>query len=182
MKKLLSLIFSLFLIFTSLSYSQTTDIKNAEKLVTDGLAFLKSSNWSSYAKLIDPADLKMLKETFDTLIVRDTTNEMATEFSGIKSKDEFLKLSGAEFFPYFMKYLVLVQEGLAEVLGRMDAKILGSVNEDNMVHVVTRQKTSLGQKEFSQLEIVTVVIKDGNQYLRMKDDLRALAEQLRGEY
>jgi len=182
MKKLSALFFFFTLVFTSLSYSQSTDIKNAEKLVTDGLAFLKSSNWSSYAKLIDPDDLQMLKGTFDTLVVRDTTNDMATEFSGINSKDEFLKLSGAEFFPYFMKYLVFVQEGLAEVLSRMDAKILGSVNEDNYIHVLTRQNTSLGEKEFSQLEIVTVVQKNGTQYLRMKDDIRTLAEQLRGEY
>ncbi len=150
-----------------------------EHLTTLALKYTTEENWKAYAEILDSDDLKIVKSIFNYLVSKDTTDEILKEFNFKGSKDSFYNVSQIEFFPMFMSFIYKIQPQLSSALGSISSKVIGTVPEGNLSHVLTRKKVESAGINYEQLEIITVIHKDNKIFIKMKDNIKAFAEQLK---
>ncbi len=126
-------------------------------------AATRSGDWSSVAQLMHPEALSQFQTMFAPLVAAEP-QKVGTSFFGVRSKQEYDKLSRVEVFERFMRALSKQIPGMAIALDTSDLKIIGHVREQpDLAHIVYRMNTQLEGIKISKTSVMTLK-KDGQSW------------------
>ena len=150
-----------------------------EFLVLKSVECLQNQDWITFADILYPADLELMKSAFDYIVKEEKIPDLTDSFENINTKEEFLELSPKEFVPEFMNFLYSVSPQYAYAFQNIQVEIVGKISEKEMIHVLAREKINLMGKNVERLEVNTVIKVGDKFYLKLQEELRSFIDQLR---
>jgi hypothetical protein len=133
-----------------------SDQSSPEKTVEAFMQATRAGDWKACAGLMHTDALSELKRVFVAMASMDTTDEFAEYFFGSRDEDVINGMTGRAAFARLMNVMETTMPGLSSLLASAEAKIIGSVPEGELIHVVYRQSFKLGEKSASTVGVVTL--------------------------
>lgn len=175
--KIIHLIIAILLLSTSPAFAKT-----ASETATYYFNVLKQKDYDRAATFFDPAALGEFRQmmSFVNEIPDEGQQQFFTTFFGLEaSRESISKLSDANFFASFLRAAMEQAETVGGVnFGKME--VLGEVMEGkDVVHVVTRNKVSVGEIEVEAMEVVSFKRIGSEWKALMSGKIKGLASQLK---
>lgn len=175
--KIVQFVVVILLLSNSLSFAKT-----ASETATEYFSALRQKDYSRAATFFDPAALGEFRQMMGFIqeIPEEGQQQFYTIFFGPEAtKESIAKMSGADFFASFLRATI----AQAETLGGVNfekMEVLGEVKEGNDIsHVVTRNKVTVGEVEVEALEVISFK-RIGNEWKALlSGKIKGLANQLK---
>lgn len=164
-----------------LKLENTYDVGSPEWVFKESQNKFAEGDYESVASLIANEELDSFKSIFDEVVKLDTTNQLlSTLFPEISDPDEFIELSSKKFMADFFGAIFRLNPQLVESLINIKVKLLGKVfEEDNLVHIVTRNTRTLGESDLSMIEVKSLKMVNGKWYMTLQDEIVQMGYQLK---
>ena len=161
----------------------SADAQTPEEITREYFAKIQTRQWSDLAGFFDPVSLKEFRNLFDFLdaIPKEEVRQqvLAMFFGKEMSLEKVKKLSDAQFFNALMSGLL----STVVKTGRLNfdrLEIIGSIPEgQEFVHVLTRNRLSVGKVSGEKLEVLTFKRVDGLWKMTISGKMADMALQLR---
>lgn len=148
----------------------------AEALAYEAYQAVRASDWETFAAYLHPDDSSSFAGAFVTLAERDDTGEVREMFFGGLEMAGIGKLSDEEVCVRVMEALMALVPGFDEMLASMEMDVLGSVQEGDMFHVVSRMHADVMGTPFSQIDVSTIKPFEGELRTALSGDLEELVQ------
>jgi len=173
--KSISLIFTVLLV--SFSPPSLPAASSPEQVVKEYMAALKAEGMGAVARYIHPDELKRFKAMLMPMLRRDATQKSEV-IRGLFGADA--TLASVEAMPpsdFLSSFMRIAGEQLEDAkIG--DVEILGSVRENETVHVVARTGTSIKGVTIKGMEVISVKRAGADWKLALSGDLEGMAAAL----
>lgn len=166
-------------VVTSLSFAETpTD--RAKMYFSD----MEDRNFAAAAGHIDADQLKEFRQMmgFYKEIPQQAQAQFIQTFFGPDQTVETIeKVTDVEFFSGLFSF-IMSQADAAGGVNFDGVEILGEVKEGNIIHLVTRNRVSMGMVEVEAMEVISLK-KSGNEWrILMSGNIKGLPQQLRAAF
>ena len=146
---------------------------------------MKEKKFDELSAYFAPSALKNFREMMgflNELPVEEAAEPLTMFFGEGATAESVQEMSDAEFFGGFMNFVM----GRAEMAGGLNfekIEVLGEVAEgEDLMHVVTRNKISVGEIEVESMEVMSFKKEDGKWRAVLQGEMKGLAEQLRSAF
>lgn len=145
------------------------------------MSALGQQDFAQAARLIRPTDLADYKKTFDGLFRSEAAagrNDLLVATFGPDAKlADALDAKPDATFIATMNVVMGAMKSARMKLDALPAKYVGQVAEDaNLVHVLVRTYTKLGDTTTSRVEVVSTALENGGWKVVLPDQIRAIAQ------
>jgi hypothetical protein len=167
-------------IFSNFAWAENPT-ERAEMYFSD----IENRNYSAAAEHFDPVQLKEFREMMEFYKEIPTEAQaqfIKTFFSEEQTVESIAKLSDTEFFSGLFNFIMKQAEATGGV--SFDGlEILGEVKEgQNISHLVTRNRVSIGELEVEAMEVVSMK-KVGNEWrMMMSGKIKGLPQQIKAAF
>ncbi|MGE0884222.1 MAG: hypothetical protein AB7P14_11810 [Blastocatellales bacterium] len=152
-KAAISAALTLTLILPALAQSAETP----ESVAKAYFAAMKAGDWAKCASYMHPEALASMKRSFGAVVKSDKSERTARDIFGLNGNADFEKLSDARVFERLMDFIASAVPELKTALASSTNNVLGQVGEgQELVHIVYRTLLKLGQREVSQVELISL--------------------------
>lgn len=145
-------------------------------------AAFQQGNYQGLATMYDPAALQSFREMMGFLTELDLGDDgevLATLFGPEATVQTVNKMSDQEFFALFFENVFAQVQSMGE-LSFDNMKIIGEVKEsDNLVHVLARNKTSIGEMEIEAMEVISFKQVGEDWKVLLSGEIKGMANQMR---
>lgn len=141
---------------SAIGYAQSTQ-ETPESVVKGYFAAMQSGDWAKCASFMHTDALASMKRTFGSIISADKSGEAAKALFGLKSDEEYSRLSEAAVFERLMNFITGSVPEMKMALAASSSAILGRVDENpELVHVVYRTQIKLAGVEASEVDLISL--------------------------
>ena len=163
---------------------QVISAETVEELVLRSAKMISEDGVEATSELIHPVDLAKFREEVAPKITKmlETLDGRVLYWRYPKDPAERKKLADGEFYKKFVQTAFEQRDDLQSRLGTYHkAKVVGTVKEGPLHHVVVRVPITVVGQEVETLEIVTVKLHGGKPYLAISADIAAVARVINPE-
>lgn len=130
------------------------------------------------AALMHPGALGSLRAILRDLVSADSV--AAAVFVG--TVERFDEMTPEETFVRFMDSILSIQPEMRDMMGSLDASVLGRVMEgDSLAHVVTRSRIQMNEVEVTQMQVVSARRHEGGWRVLLTGEVSKLAAAIRAQ-
>ena len=146
--------------------------ESPDALAERALATTARHHWEEMARLIDPAELQRVQNTFGRLMQAQPDPNVFAMFD-VEDVDAFLALPPHDVMMSFLE-IAEVQQQLASVQ-ILDGHVIGMVREgDDQAHAVVRQTVRVQEIEVTSIDVISMRRRDGMWWLQMGPELEGM--------
>ena len=151
----------------------------AEELAARCLDYMRTCDWGSFAATMHPEALLSFHDMFVSLAEMDTTGAVNQIFFGGRVLAEIQTLTPAETFVSVMDGMMMLMPPMKESFRSAEMRILGTVTEDDLFHVVYRMKMSVLEAEVSKIAVVSMKPHEGKLRNLLTADMEEMAQEIK---
>ena len=139
-----------------------------------------ASDFERAATLMHPDALADLQNML-VAVAKDEPG-MGQVFTGVESAEALAALSPEEVYTRFIGSILKIQPDMADILGTMEAEVVGHVAEgDSLAHVLSRSTMSTSGATVTQMQVVTVRQYDDGWRALLSGDISSFAQMIRAQ-
>lgn len=139
-----------------------------------------ASDFERAATLMHPDALADLQNML--VVVAKDEPGMGRVFTGAESAEALAALSPEEVYTRFIGSILKIQPDMADILGTMEAEVVGHVAEgDSLAHVLSRSTMSTSGATVTQMQVVTVRQYDDGWRALLSGDISSFAQMIRAQ-
>jgi len=145
---------------------------------------LESGNFEAAAEKFDPEQLnefRTMMEFYKEIPAQAQTQFIQTFFGPDQTIETVDKATDVQFFSGVFSFIMRQAEA-AGGLNFDGFEILGEVMEGDVVHLVTRNRVSVGELEMEAMEVVSVKKQGDSWKLMLSGKMKGLPEQLKAAF
>ena len=143
---------------------------------------IQSKGVTIIPEFIHPDELEQFKSTLLPLMRNNTDIEKSLRsvfFGPTATAESLASMSNEEFMRSFMRLIDGKVKHLDIKFGNLS--ILGSVKEDDVIHLVTRHTSGIGDVRKTKLEIISLRTFEGEWKLMLKGNLEGIAQTFKSQ-
>lgn len=149
-----------------------------EKVLVEMIEVMRAGEWEAYALYLHPDALAEFRSFVLALAKADETGELEQVLLRSSEGELIEQLDGVAVFERFMQAMAEIEPGAFGSLGTASVQVLGSVVEDDLVHVVYRMQLAVEGTPFVKVAVQGFK-RDGNTWKALlTGDIQALVASL----
>lgn len=152
------------------------DRSSPEALFGSTTAAMRRADWNMIAQTMEPAALQSLKSRMLRLATADPSGEAGRAFFGSADPEQLAALPAAELFGRFMRAATQFVPQLNAFTAASKSVLLGSVKENDLLHLVYRSTFAFEKDEVSSVEVMTVTKKGDVWYTTLHGDFEPIIQ------
>lgn len=156
--------------------------QGASEMVAEYFDVLQSQDYEKAATYFDPTALREFRQMLEFISeipAAEQENILQAFFGPSASQESVSKLSDSDFFGSFLR-AIMAQASAAGEVNFDGLEILGEVAEgQDLLHVVTRNKVSVGEIEVEAMEVISLRKAGDSWRLLLSGKMKGMASQLR---
>jgi len=142
---------------------------------------MRAGDWNGCAVLMHPEALTEFTEIFSAIVQQDASGEAAKHFFGVEKPEQVTALSPEVAFARLLGSIMDSQAGMREALGSATAKVIGTVPEDAVVHVVYRLTMTVQGATISKIAVAPFKKHDGVWRALLSGEMEGIVQALRSK-